>query len=180
MTNILLISENAIKENSNLSDNIWGKSLLPAIREAQDIGLQSVIGQCLYEKLLDLVKTGDIKEEENIAYKDLLDQYVRDFLLYEVIANVILNLNVKLANIGTVTTNDEHITNLTQGETDLLEHNYANKADFYKKRLQQFLLNNYDAYSELEECMCNCCYAIKPNLKTTADSTLWLGGAQGK
>ena len=48
MTNILLISEDYIKTNSNLNDNVWGDYLLPAIREAEDIGLQSILGSCLY------------------------------------------------------------------------------------------------------------------------------------
>ena len=96
------------------------------------------------------------------------------------ISNVILNLNVKLANIGTVLTGDEHITNLSQGETELLKNNYLNKADFYKKRLQQFLLNFYDTFPELKECECNCCYTVKPNLKATADSNIWLGGFYSK
>lgn len=180
MTKVLLISEDFIKTNSTLNDNAFGKYILPAIKEAQDIGLQSVLGECLYKKLLDLVQTGEIQLEDNIAYKDLLDNYVRDYLLYLVLSNSVLNLNVKLANIGTVLTNDERIVNLTQGETDLLDSNYSHKADFYKKRLQSFLLNNYEAFPELEECACNCCYTIKPNLKTSADSTIWLGGNQGK
>ena len=34
MTNILFISEDYVKSNSSLNDNMFGKNLLPAMREA--------------------------------------------------------------------------------------------------------------------------------------------------
>lgn len=176
MTNVLLISEDKIKENSNLNDNFFGKNLRTPIREAQDIGLQSIVGECLYKRILDLVSTGDIKLPENIAYKDLLDNYIQDYLLYMVLSNSVLTANVKMANMGSVLTNDEHLVNLSQAEAELLRKNYEDKADFYCKRLQAFLCQNYDAYPELKECECGCCYTIKPNLKSAVSSQIWLGG----
>lgn len=179
MTNILLISEDFIKEQSNLNDNLYGKLLLPAIREAQDIGLQTIIGSCLYKKLLDLVDSGDIAEEEYVAYKDLLDNKVQDYLLYKTLANINPIINVKLANAGTVLTNDEHLTNLTQGEADLVEKHYQNNADFYAKRLQAFLKANREAFPELE-CDCICAGEIKPTLDSASSCSIYLGGTRGK
>ena len=180
MTKVLLISEDYIKTNSNLNDNFYGKNLLPAITEAQDIGLQTVVGECLYKKILNLVSGGTIKNVENVAYKDLLDEHIRPYLLYLVLSNCVLTANVKMANIGTVLTNDEHIVNLSQKDVELLRNNYEDKSDFYCKRLQNFLLNNYDAYPELEECKCNCSYTIKPNLTSSESSGIWLGGIYRK
>ena len=176
MTNVLLISEDKIKESSNLNDNFYGKNLRNPIREAQDIGLQSILGECMYKHILQLVSDGSIQDSENVAYKDLLDNYIQDYLLYMVLSHLILTANVKLANMGSVLTNDEHLVNLSQSEAELLRKNYEDKADFYCKRLQAFLCANYDAYPELEECECNCCYTIKPNLKSSTSCSVWLGG----
>lgn len=179
MTNVLLISEDFIKTNSTLNDNAFGKTLRPAIIEAQDIGLQMIVGECLYKKILDLVRTNDIQEEENVMYKDLLDYYVQPFLLYAVLSNTVLTLNAKIGNIGTVVTKDEYVVNLTQGEMDLLKTEFTNKADFYTKRMQQFLLNNKSAFPEIEQCECGC-YSVKPNLKSSSSCNVWLGGLMGK
>ena len=177
--NVLLISEKAIKENSSLSENCFPKFMFPAIKEAQEMGLQMILGECLYNKLLEMVSDDSIEEPENAAYKDLLDNYVQDYLIYEVLKNIVPYLNVKLANIGTVVTNDEKIVNLTQAEAELLANNFKNKADWYCKRLQQFLLNNRATFPEIDECACGC-YTIKPNLKSIERANIFLGGEAGK
>lgn len=180
MTNVILISESYIKENSALNENYFGHWLRPAIKDAQRIGLVGVIGDCLYNKIIDLVSTGDISLPENVAYKDLLDNYIRDYLLYKVLMETVPIANVKLANIGTKLTEDERIISLSQGETDLLQHNFSHKADYYKKQLQNFILRNIDAFPEIDEC-CTCDkYINKPHLKETADTGVWLGGEYGK
>ena len=42
MTTILLISEDYVKTNSGLDNNVYGKFLMPAIKEAQEMGLQTI------------------------------------------------------------------------------------------------------------------------------------------
>jgi hypothetical protein len=49
--NVLLISEDYIKSESNLDNNVSGKYLQSAIKLAQDIELQSLIGTKLLEAL---------------------------------------------------------------------------------------------------------------------------------
>lgn len=102
MTNILLISEDYVKSNSNIDDNLWSKMLVPAIREAQEMGLQPILGTSLYKKILDMVETGSVKETANSAYKNLLDVYVQPFLLYQVMVNVIPIIGTKLSNMGVI------------------------------------------------------------------------------
>lgn len=177
MINVLLISEDYIKTNSSLNENFWGKNLLPAIREAQDIYLQSIIGTCLYHRLLDMVDNGTVSDSENIAYKDLLDDKILPYLLYRTLANVIPLANVKITNFGTTISQDEKLVGLNQTDTDLTVNYYEDKADWYAKRLQKFLKSNYEAFPELKNCGCG---DIKPNLDSAAGSSLWLGGYRGR
>jgi hypothetical protein len=53
--NVLLISEDYIKSESNLDNNVSGKYLQSTIKLAQDIELQSLIGTKLLEKIQKLV-----------------------------------------------------------------------------------------------------------------------------
>lgn len=177
MNNILLISEDYIKTNSGLNDNIWGDYLLPAIRETQDIGLQSIIGSALYGSILSKVADGTIRDEENAAYKALLDDHIQVYLMYGTIVSLIPLIGVKLANLGTVISNDEHITNLSQPERDLVSSRYTHLADFYARRMQEWLLANREEFPELDECACD---TMRANLRSAATTGLWLGGIRGK
>lgn len=177
MTKTLLVSEKYIKQHSNLDDNVWGDYLLPAIREAQNIGLQSILGNCLYNALIDKVENKTITDIENVAYKTLLDDYIQDYLMYQTITDLVPIIGVKLANLGTAVSNDVHIENLSEDERSRLKTYYQYRADFYCKRMQEFLLENKDAFAELDECQCS---KLKANLNSAASVGLWLGGYRSK
>lgn len=176
MVKVLFCSEKYIKDNSNLNDNAFGKNLLPAIRQAQDIYCQQIIGSTLYHKLIDLVDTGDIGEPENALYKELLDEYVRDYILYQTLVQIVPVLSVKLSNYGTTLSNDQYLVNLSQGDAELIEKHYSILADFYARRLQEFILNNCDAL-DVDACTCN---GIKANLNNAATTGPFLGGIRGR
>lgn len=175
INNILLISEEKIKSESGLNDNIYGKSLLPAIREAQQIGLCPIIGEALYDSLCTMVDNGSITADTNSNYKYLLDNYISYYLLYKVISDLIPTIGVKIANIGVVISNDEHIANLSEDERNRVDTYYLYRSDFYCKRLQNYLLENKELFPELDECSCN---QMKANLDSASSISLWLGGAR--
>ena len=173
MTNILLISEDTLKTYSHLNDNIWGKSLTPAIITAQDIYLQKFLGSCLYKKVLELVENGGIRNKNYAMYKELLDDYIANFLIYQTLANLIPEISTKITNMGLVVSNDEHVQNVTQGERDLVMGQYQKYADAYCKMMQDFLKENRDSFPEL-----NCC--DEAELNSSASSQLFLGGRRGR
>lgn len=173
MTDILLISEDFVKTNSGLNDNVFGSYLTPAIRDAQDMRLQSVIGTNLYKSILDQIDTDTLQPQ----YKTLLDDYIQVFLMYQTISDLVPIIGVKLTNLGVVVSNDEHLTNLTQGERDLVQNYYLERADFYCRRLQEYLLANRDKYPELKDCDCD---SMRANLYSSASTGLFLGGRRSK
>ena len=177
MNNILLISEAYIKTNSGLDDNVFGKFLLPAIREAQDINLQSIIGSSLMDKICDLVKSGDITNDENWDYKYLLDKHIQPYLLYVTIANIIPLIASKITNMGAVISNDEHIENLSKNDKDSLKDYYTLRSDHYARLMQKYLCKNSIIYPELNDCDCD---NMKANLKSAATCPIYLGGARGR
>ena len=170
--NILLTSEDYIKTNSNLSDNCFGKLLLPAIRDVQDIYLQTILGSNLYNTLLHMVSAGTIADQ----YKELMD-HIQQYMLYMVLSDIVDYLDVKLANLGTYRNSDQYVENIDDKERQRLKQNYEYKAQFYGDRLVEFLLNNKEQFPELDECDCN---TLKSHLVKQADTGLWLGGIIGK
>lgn len=173
---ILLVSEDYVKTNSGLNDNLFGKSLLPAIREAQDVYMQQIIGTTLYEKILNLVDEGTIGDDANALYKELLDNQIRPYLLYRTIVQVIPISNVKLSNYGATLSSDQYLVNLSQGDTELIENHYLYLADFYCRRLQEFILNHCDDL-DIDACTCE---GIRANLLNAATTGIFLGGERGR
>ena len=176
MLKVLLCSENYIKSNSALNDNIFGKFLLPAILEAQNINLQMYLGECLYKRIIGMVADNSITAETNEVYKVLLEDYIQPFLLYQVQANIIPTINVKLGNIGSVISNDEHISTLSQANIELVQSDFQHKADFYAQRMLNFILNHSSEFN-LDECACK---ELKAHLNSAASTTIWLGGLYGQ
>lgn len=171
MTTILLISEDYVKTNSGLDDNVYGKFLMPAIKEAQEIGLQSIIGGNLYDAVLARVEDGSIQDD--FDYKYLLDKHIQPYLLYKTIVDLLPIIGTKIANIGTVVANDEHVVNLPKNDRDNLQTYYQYRADFYCRRMQEYLYKNSMLYPELNDCDCD---RIKANLTSAASCPIWLGG----
>ena len=65
MAEILLSSESFVKSVTSVSDNLSGKYILPSLREAQEIGLRNILGDCLLSKLKSLVKDNAIEQPVN-------------------------------------------------------------------------------------------------------------------
>ena len=136
---VLLISEDTIKSVTNMSDNMQGDYLLPAIQLAQDIDLEETIGTPLLEKIQELVLNNTIINADNYAYKTLLDKYIQPFLCYATIAHITVPVAFKIANAGILRTEDEKMYNVSANEVDRVKNHYQHIADTYKYRLQRYL-----------------------------------------
>ena len=177
MNKVLLVSEDTIRKYSEISENTYGKSLLPAIRRTQDVKLQEILGSCLYRKLLSLVEDGSILLEQNVAYKDLLDDYITPYMIEQVVADLIPIVGSKIANLGVIKSNDEYATNVSADEADRLAYQHVVFANHYAKMLQDFLKGNAEAYPELKCCECG---GVRPNLNSAEDCSIFLGGLRAK
>lgn len=172
MTNILLISEELLKEQTPISDNLFGKYIMPSIRESQDIHLSQILGENLLDEIYTRVTANTVTGD----YKTLLEEYIQPYLLYQTQTNLIPIINIKVANIGSVVANDEHIVTLSKSDIDNYTTNVQYKADFYCRRLQEYLLTNKDTFG-IEDCDCR---RIKANLDSAASTGLWLGGIRNR
>jgi hypothetical protein len=148
MNNVLLISEKILKENTLINNNVGSEYILPAIRAAQDMGVQNIIGTQLFNKLKSLISDGSIKQTENEAYKVLLDDYIVPYLEWKVMSDIQLPLAFKMRNSGITQTNNEHQTNTVMKDAQTLSTFYDQKATFYSHRLSDYLLANQDLYPE--------------------------------
>lgn len=176
--NVLLVSEDYVKTHSEISNNLYGQYLLPAIRSAQDMGLQPIIGERLYDKIISIVGDGSITASTNTYYKELLDDKIQPYLLEKIIADLIPIVSTKIANLGNVVTYTEKyekIVTLNESEIIRLSNYHTEKADFYARRMQEYLINNFEHFPELKE---DELFQINANLDSAASTGLWLGGVR--
>lgn len=175
---VLLISESYIKSVTNISDNIAGDYLLPSIKLAQDVDLESTIGTQLLQKIQELIYNNDISNQEYAMYKLLLDKYIQPYLAYATIQHLAPTVSYKLVNQGVVRTDDEKSYNITSNEVDKVIDYYNHIANTFKKRLQLFLIANYNEFPELLNW--KSIADIKANLYSAAGCNVNLGGPRGK
>ena len=169
---ILLTSEDFVKSCTNISDNLSGKYLLGAIREAQEVALRGVLGSCLLDALKGRYKAGELAGD----YKELVDR-CQYFLAYTAIVDVAMKASYKISNFGLSKSRDENLDVATMDEIVANQGYYQAKADARCYELQVWLLNNKDLFPELDACACE---RIKSNLTSAASCGIWLGGARGK
>ena len=173
MTNVYFIEPELVKDLTNISDNLEGKVLGPAIIEAGN-ALREVLGDALTDKLEELILSGEIDLDENINYKLLLEksQY---FLAYQTASLVTTLTAVKIDNFGVSRSTDEHIESLSLSDVFTIGDRYQLKADDYCHKLQNWILKNRKKFPELTENQCN---DIKANLYSSASCGIWLGGTR--
>ena len=176
MAEILLSSENNIKSVTSISDNVSGKYILTSLREAQEVGLKSILGDALLKRLKDMVKDAEVDKEENAVYKNLLDicQY---YLAYMTIVELAFKVSYKIGNAGVVKATDDNMQIATHTEIVSQKECYQGKADFYCLQVQNYILEHRNALPEVGE---NVSFRIQSNLYSAASCGMFLGGARGK
>lgn len=145
---VQLVSETTLKKLTLINDNVDVCYIAPAIEKAQDMGLQPLIGTCLFEKLCKLVESGQIGSADNLVYKTLLDDYVTPYLCQRVMADIQVPLFAKIRNAGIVQSQDQQTQQLTKGDVDYIRADYEYNATFYGKRLTEYLCANSTIYPE--------------------------------
>jgi hypothetical protein len=148
MDRTYLISTEFLKAHTIINNNVTDELLNNAIFEAQVIHIQQTIGTKLYEKLLNLVRTNDIHQPQYSDYKNLLDGYVMECTAYWALYECLPYIRYKVVNKGVSTQNSEWSNGVDSQELNRLQESIADKAQFFTRRLSDFILQNRNLYPE--------------------------------
>lgn len=151
MNNILLISEKTIKENSLVSNNVDSKYIQNAIRSAQDLSVQPIIGQKLFERLCEGVAENNLTELET----ELISTYIQPVLLNAVMSDLVLQLSYKFRNLGAIQTTDTNVMIPSLSDLEYIRNDYSLKCTFYQNRLSDFLEANCAKFKQYPGCECD-------------------------
>lgn len=133
--NILLLSVDILKERTAIHGNIDEKLLYPEIKTAQDMYIHPVLGTALYDKMINEVEAGSITGD----YKNLLDNYIIDALLYYVLASLPEALSFQIWNKGVVRKQGDNTELPSMSDLIDLSNKYRVRAEWYAERLNKYL-----------------------------------------
>ncbi|WP_455649924.1 DUF6712 family protein [Enterocloster citroniae] len=128
----------------------------------QDEIIENVIGTCLYDKLIDLIRCDRLDCPENSIYKELLDKYLFKIFAYAVQAELSIPKSFKVRNAGTIQQASDNMQQVGLSDIKYLNSWYRNKADLYINRTIMFLKCNKKCIPELCHCACSWC-DVKPD-----------------
>ena len=145
---VLFISEDKLKDSTAINLNVDVNLLLPYVRQAQKLYVETKLGTDLNQKLKDLIVAGTLGDVANAAYKTLIDDYIGDMLPNWAFYHAIPFLRFKIENGNIYSKTSETGTALSTEEAQHLREEIRNTAEYYTERLISYLCNNNSLFPE--------------------------------
>ena len=145
---VLFISEDKLKDSTAINLNVSTTLLLPYVRQAQKLYVETKLGTDLNNKLKDLIVAGTVGAVGNEAYKTLLDDYIGDMLPNWALYNCIPYLRFKVENGNIYSKTSETGTALSTEEAQHLREEVRNTAEYYTERMIDYICNNNSLFPE--------------------------------
>ena len=150
MITAYFVSEQKLKEYTPVNKMMDSGKLTSAIRISQDIVAKEALGQSLYEKMMELISSGDISLSTNVNYKNLLDNYIVPCAMWNAYYVSLDFALVEYANVGLVSNNTEQGSSVDLATFKTIKNGAKHTADFYTEKLKVWLLNNTSLYPEYD------------------------------
>lgn len=145
MTTTLFISENKLKNFTDLNNSLDPDLLKNAVREAQDINIQRMLGYNLYQKLITDVNNNTLTG----YYLTLMNEYLQDTLLYWSYYEALESIWLRPRNNGLLIPNGGVEASAVDSNTyDKKRQSVKNKAEWYAERMVGFLIDNQTQFPE--------------------------------
>ena len=142
MSYVLFISEEKLKDSTALNLNIDNAILLPFVREAQKLHIETALGTDLTQHLKDEIVAGTLAG----ADKTLVDDYIGDCLPGYAVYQAIPYLRFKFENGNIYSKTSETGTALSTEEAQHIREEVLNTASYYRERLISYIRNNTSSF----------------------------------
>lgn len=144
MAYVLFISESKLKDSTAVNLNVDVDILLPFVREAQKLYVETALGTDLTQKLKDEIIAGTLAG----AYKTLVDDYIGDMLPGYSLYHALPFLRFKVENGNIYSKTSETGNPLTTEEAQHLREEVLNTASYYRERMIDYIRNNTSSFPE--------------------------------
>ena len=148
MTTTLIISEEKLREFTDINDNLDSKLLMNAVREAQDIYLQRLTGTSLYEYILAEIDANTLSGN----YKTLVDGFIQPYLIYAAYWESLDAIYTRPRNNGLLQpTGGENSEKADGTWYNRKRQMVENKLEYYGERLTNYLIQNESQFPQLND-----------------------------
>ena len=144
MSYILFISESKLKSSTAINLNVDVDILLPFVREAQKLYVETALGTDLTAHLKAEIVAGTLAG----ADKTLVDDYIGDMLPGYSLYHAIPYLRFKVENGNIYSKTSETGTALSESEAQHLREEVLNTASYYRERLIDYIRNNTASFPD--------------------------------
>ena len=148
MAYVLFISEDKLKDSTAINMNVDIEFLLPFVKQAQKLYVETKLGTDLNQKLKDLITAGTISNPANANYKTLLDTYIGDMLPNFALYHAIPFLRFKIENGNIYSKTSENGVALSTEEAQHLRSEVLNTGEYYMERMIDYIKNNISLFPE--------------------------------
>ena len=142
MSYVLFISESKLKSSTAVNLNVDVDLLLPFVREAQKLYVETALGTELTEHLKNHIIAGTLAG----ADKTLVDEYIGDMLPGYSLYHALPYLRYKIENGNVYSKTSETGTALSTEEAQHLREEILNTASYYRERLIDYIRNNISSF----------------------------------
>jgi hypothetical protein len=139
MSYALFVNRDDIIKNSPLQGAIDADSLLPFVRTAQDKYLKNLLGTVLFEYLQAQITANNI-DNLSIYYKTLLNDHIKNTLIWYACVEYIPFSSVQFKSNGAVKMNSEQGVSPSKTDVDFLLQKAQENGDYYALRLQNYCI----------------------------------------
>ena len=163
MAYVLFISEDKLKDSTAINGNVDVNFLLPYVKVAQKIYVETKLGTDLYKKLEADITAGSLAG----AYKTLVDEYIGDMLTQWAFYECIPFLRFKIQNGNIYSKTSENGTAISDTEASSLREEVRNTAEYYTERLINYIRFNTTSFPE---------YSTSSGADVTPDTDAYFSG----
>jgi len=148
MTTTFIISEEKLRQFTDINDNLDSKLIKNAVREAQDIYLQRLTGTTLYETILAKIDTNTLTGK----YQVLVDDFVQPMLIYAAYWEALDAIYTRPRNNGLLQpTGGENSEKADGTWYNRKRQMVENKMEYYGERLTNYLIQNESQFPQLND-----------------------------
>jgi hypothetical protein len=174
--NVIFLTDQDIKDNSIIEDNVDPKTIYPIIMLVQDKYLQEITGTELLNALQVNAQAGTLNPNQ----ANLISQYIKKVLIwYTIYENAIYN-SLKYTNKGIERMNSLNSVPATLTEIEAIAERAKNNAEFYGQRLIDWLyIHQNDYFPEYNQNQINGADMF-PKRETVYQSRLFMGNRKNQ
>ena len=164
---VLFISEEKLKDSTAISLNVDVQILLPFVKQAQKLYVETKLGTQLNDKLKSLIVAGTVNNVGNEYYATLLNTYIGDMLPNFALYHAIPFLRFKVENGNIYSKTSETGSALNTEEAQSLRSEVINTGEYYMERMIEYITNNLIEFPE---------YSTNTGSDVSPDQNAYYGG----